>query len=218
MNTRHESIFSDPNVVTKLSPLHEYFVIVTADKTSNNYTFVCKKYYVVFLIEDFLLHLLPGNPTYNLTDLSASEVLDNYKSVFNSFGIRQMMKSWICPTLIGFIRCTKIPTNTDLLRVHRSIRPSLYLLYSQHCLHIFNKVFRSTAKQPTKERSGINRMLILKNSKEFLEHLKSPHFNLVTSIKSFDFSTLYTTIPHQKLKSRLATIIRNSSIHKNGNR
>ena len=39
-----------------------------------------------------------------------------------------------------------------------------------------------------------------------------------TSIKSFDFSTLYTTIPHQKLKSRLATIIRNSFIHKNGNR
>ena len=32
------------------------------------------------------------------------------------------------------------------------------------------------------------------------------------------FSTLYTTIPHQKLKSRLATIIRNSYIHKNGNR
>ena len=33
----------------------------------------------------------------------------------------------------------------------------------------------------------------------------------------FDFSTLYTTIPHQKVKSRLATIIRNSFIHKNGN-
>ena len=43
-------------------------------------------------------------------------------------------------------------------------------------------------------------------------------FNHITSIKSFDFSTLYTTIPHQKLKSRLATIIRNSFIHKNGNR
>ena len=39
-------------------------------------------------------------------------------------------------------------------------------------------------------------------------------FNQITSIKSFDFSTLYTTIPHQKLKSRLATIIRNSFIHK----
>ena len=47
---------------------------------------------------------------------------------------------------------------------------------------------------------GINQMLILQNSKELLEHLKSQTFNQVTSIKSFDFSTLYTTIPHQKLK------------------
>ena len=69
-------------------------------------------------------------------------------------------------------------------------------------------------------RSGVNQVWILKNSKELLEHLQSPNFNHITSIKSFDFSTLYTTIPHQKLKSRLAlsTIIRNSFIHKNGNR
>ena len=43
-------------------------------------------------------------------------------------------------------------------------------------------------------------------------------FNHITSIKSFDFSTLYTTIPHDKLKSRFASIIRNSFMFKNGNR
>ena len=61
-------------------------------------------------------------------------------------------------------------------------------------------------------------MWILKNSKELLEHLKSPTFNHVTSIKSFDFSTLYTTIPHQKLKDRLTSIIRNAYIFRDGNR
>ena len=61
-------------------------------------------------------------------------------------------------------------------------------------------------------------MLIFKNSKELLDHLKSPNLNHITNIKSFDFSTLCTTIPHQKLKSRLATIIRNSFLYKNGNR
>ena len=48
--------------------LHENFAIVPADKASNNYTFVCKRYYVGILIEELGLHLLPGNPTYNLTD------------------------------------------------------------------------------------------------------------------------------------------------------
>ena len=124
VNTRHESIFSYPDVVKELSRLHENFVIVPADKTSNNYTFVCKRYYVDILIEELGLHLLPGNPIYNLTDFSASEVLD-----INRFSLpseyRQPMRSWICHTFIGFQRCTKIPINTDSLRVPRSVRPSL---------------------------------------------------------------------------------------------
>ena len=103
------------------------------------------------------------------------------------------------------------------MRAHGSVRPSLYPFYSQNCLHILSKVFRSTARQPTQE-VGLIRCGSSSIQKESLDHLKYPNFNLITNIKSFDFSTLYTTIPHQKLKSRLASIIRNSFLHKNGNR
>jgi hypothetical protein len=41
--------------------------------------------------------------------------------------------------------------------------------------------------------SGINHMWILKNSKDLLDNLKSRSFSQVSSIKTFDFSTLYTT-------------------------
>ena len=37
-------------------------------------------------------------------------------------------------------------------------------------------------------------------------------------LQAFDFSTLYTTIPHQKLRDRLTSIIRNAFIFRNGNR
>ena len=90
--------------------------------------------------------------------------------------------------------------------------------------HVFTKLLTHIKQGLQKycetaySRSGVNQMWILKNSKELLEHLKSPNFNNTTSIKSFDFSTLYTTIPHDKLKSRLASIIRNSFMFKNGNR
>ena len=87
VNTRHESIFCDPEVVRESSRLHENFVISTTDKTSNSYTFVCERYYVSILIEEFGLNSLPGNPTYNLTYFSASEVLDIHKSVLTSFGM-----------------------------------------------------------------------------------------------------------------------------------
>lgn len=46
----------------------------------------------------------------------------------------------------------------------------------------------------------------LKISKELLENLKSPNFTKVNSIKTYEFSTLNTTIP-DKLKSKLFDII-----------
>ena len=103
INTRHESIFSDPDVVTELSRLHENCVIVPADKASNNYTFV----YVDILIEELGLHLLHGNPIYNLTDFSASETTINRFSLPLEY--KQPMKRSICHTFTGFQRCTKIP-------------------------------------------------------------------------------------------------------------
>ena len=60
-------------------------------------------------------------------------------------------------------------------------------------------------------------MWTIRNSKELLEHLQSPNFNHITSSKSFDFSTLYATIPHRKLNSRFATITQSSFINKTGN-
>lgn len=56
-------------------------------------------------------------------------------------------------------------------------------------------------------RSGINSMWILNNSKDLLENLSGRLFSNYHSIKTFDFSTLYTTIPHTQLKSRLKEIM-----------
>ena len=64
-------------------------------------------------------------------------------------------------------------------------------------------------------RSGINHMLILKNSKDLLDNLKSRSFSQVSSIKTLDFSTLYTTLPHDKLKTRLKEIIHKAFSHRN---
>ena len=149
VNTRYESIFRDPDVVHELSRLHENFVIVPADKASNNYTFVCKKHYVDILIEELGLHSLPGNPTYNLTDFSASEVLDNHKSVLTSFGIQTNNEELDLPYIYWIPKMHKIHINIDSLRVHQSVRPSLCPFYSQNCLHILSKVSKSTARQPT---------------------------------------------------------------------
>ena len=151
VNTRHESIFCDHEVVRELCRLHENFVIVHADKASNNYTFVCKSYYASILIEELGLNSLPGNPAYNLTDFSASEVLDNHKSVLTSFGTDPNDDELDLPYIYWIPKMHKNPYK------HRFIAGSskcstkpLSILLTKLLTHISN-VFRSTAKQPTLE-------------------------------------------------------------------
>ena len=66
--------------------------------------------------------------------------------------------------------------------------------------------------------SGINQMWILKNSKQLLDSIQTNSITSINSIKTFDFSTLYyyTTIPHDKLKSRLTAIVHQAFCFKNG--
>ena len=93
---------------------------------------------------------------------------------------------------------------------------SLYPSFLQSRLHILSRVFRSTAKEPIlewdesdedpQEWKGVIRISWVSKFQPYNKH------------KIFRFLTLYTTIPHDKLKSRLASIIQKSFIFKNGNR
>ena len=56
-------------------------------------------------------------------------------------------------------------------------------------------------------------MWILKNSSGLLQKMNIFHYPKTTSIQTFHFSTLYTSIPHQKLKDKIQTCL-----YKNGSR
>ena len=60
-------------------------------------------------------------------------------------------------------------------------------------------------------------MWILKNSKELLLTLEHHGVNKATSIQNIlIFSTLYTSIPHEFLKSRITSLAHNSFKQKDG--
>jgi hypothetical protein len=54
----------------------------------------------------------------------------------------------------------------------------------------------------------MNQMWILTNSKDLLEYMIQSRFlSSCNRFKTFDFSTLYTTILHSKLKDRLRELV-----------
>ena len=56
-------------------------------------------------------------------------------------------------------------------------------------------------------RNGVNNMWILKNSASLLSSLDQLDVHTATSLQTFDFSTLYTSIPHDLLKSRISNLV-----------
>ena len=46
MSRRHELMFDNPDVAAELAENQEKFVVVPADKASNNILFVCKTHYI----------------------------------------------------------------------------------------------------------------------------------------------------------------------------
>ena len=216
VNTRHESIFCDPEVARELSRLKEKLVIVPADKASNNYS----------LQEGLCEHL----------DRRTCTSIASWKPYIQSyrfFCIRSAGQQQICSHFLwtrSKRRRTRFaiylldPKDAQNPYKHRFIAGSakcsakpLSILLTKLLTHIKQGLQKYC--ETAYSRSGVNQMWILKNSKELLGHLKSPNFNhtCITSFKSFDFSYLYTTLPQDRLQNRLASIIRNSFIFKNGN-
>ena len=64
--------------------------------------------------------------------------------------------------------------------------------------------------------TAVNNMWIFKNSTNLLSSLGHLGVRKATPIQTFDFSTLYTSIPHDLLKSRMNNITNNAFKHKNG--
>ena len=55
-------------------------------------------------------------------------------------------------------------------------------------------------------KSSKNLFWSIKNSGEILDKLKAREFN-ATSLSTYDFSTLYTTLPHNLIKYKLIVLI-----------
>ena len=159
---------------------------------------------------------MSGNPTYNLTAMPKEEILQNHHLVMLTFGISlseediDLLKLYWIPKLhknpykqryiAGSAKCSTKPLSQILTRIPTAVKEGL----QKYC---------DTAYA----RSGVNQIGSWKPP-ELLENLKAQPLHSVNSIKSFDISTLYTTIPHDKLKYKLKEIINQCLFHKNCNR
>ena len=82
------------------------------------------------------------------------------------------------------------------------------ILAHVHCLTAIKNHWIKYCEK-TYEREGINYFWSIKNSTEILNKLKTKSFQAST-ISTYDFSTLYTTLPHNLIRNQLVNLIENT--------
>jgi hypothetical protein len=112
-----------------------------------------------------------------------------------------MLKNWIYHHSIGFLNYTSVFSSSAILLGLPNAKTEL----QSYC-------------DTSYSRGGVNQMWILKNPKDLLEYIQSRSLSSCNSIKTVDFSTVYTTIPHSKLKDKLRELIERCFIEKNDQR
>jgi hypothetical protein len=76
-----------PEVRNELERLHEEFVLAPSDEPSNKIVFVCRADYYIFILNELSINSTFGYPTYIPIALSKDEILQNHRSVLDTFNI-----------------------------------------------------------------------------------------------------------------------------------
>ena len=119
----------------------------------------------------------------------------------------------------------RLPTLYWLPKLHKRPYKALFIANSSSCTTtVLSKLLTSCLTAVKKhwiryydtvyERDGINYFWSIKNSNHVLNKFKSKNFQ-ASKLSTYDFSTLYTTLPHHLIKDKLIDLINRMFIREN---
>ena len=201
-----KSIIKDDEVVNYLNNLHSNYVLVPIDKASNNIAIICKRFYVERLLLEVGLIDNP-NDTYDISGESVDVIIDTNIHLCKSLKL----------SITDEIRC--LPFMYWMPKMHYNPSRARFIVASAVCSTkpisnvvsiIFKKIFQQLQSFHLKSHfyKNYNRFWVIENSKNLLKKLDALNLKKnAKDISTFDFSTLYTKLPHKDLIKVLHEII-----------
>ena len=203
--TQRPNLLNKPNIKQELERLKTCYVLAPADKAVNNIIFICKRWYLQKMCDELNI---TGNQNqssaYAIENTCTSDDIIQEHALFNE--LHQI------PNVVNE---PELPTIYGLPKMHKSTPKLRYIAAScsstikgldklmTKCLSAVYQFMKLYCKGIHRY-SGYNRMWILDNSMQLKEHLSSINEqSKSTLVTTWDFSTLYTTIPHDKLKAKM---------------
>ena len=210
---RCNQILKRPDVITCLENLHKNYVIVPIDKAANNVSIICKRYYVEVILKEVGI-LGEGNNTYVKTEKTVDEIIQDNVEYSERLKLKVEEKDRSLPVMYWIPKKHKQPSGAR------------FIIASKHCStkgiskavsDVFKLIYRQTENfhKNSKFLSNYNLFWVLQNANPIIETFDSINKKKrAKSISTYDFSTLYTKLPHDKLLCELSKII--DDVYKGG--
>jgi len=215
-------VLKDQTVLTYLQELHKKFVIVPIDKASLNVAIVCKRFYIESIFDELGI---PGNSssTYKLVSKSAESIIDDNDHLVNSILGNKLDESFRSLPLIYWMpkmHYTPCRKRFIIASAQCSTKP-LTKVMSKIFRHIFNQI--QTFHHKCTFYKNYNKFWVIQNSFPVLNKIHEINAKKkAREISAFDFSTLYTKLPHDDLIRVLNEMVdfafNGGKFKRNGNR
>ena len=192
-------VLSDTNCKNALSELHENFVVAPIDKATGNVAIICKRFYAKVLVDELGLKENRSS-TYKKINSSAETVIErNVKDLRKKFGIEVSEENRCLPHIYWLPKMHKTPLKFRFIIAAPkcSIKP-----LSKAITSVFRLFYNLIENFNSKDLyySSVKSFWVIQNNQKVLESLTRLNKRKKGScISTYDFSTLYTKIPHDKL-------------------
>ena len=199
-----------PRIKSALKELHKHFVITPIDKASGNVALICKRFYAQVIIKELGLNSPNiANPTYiRINDKTAEDVVtQQIGEMKKTFQIETIKDNKTLPKMYWIPKLHKTPIKPRFIiaGVRCTVKP-----LAKAVTEIFKKFYFQIEKYNHKAAffSGVKTFWVIQNKDPVVKAMKSISTRKrATSISTFDFATLYTTIPHDKLIETMNEIV-----------
>ena len=195
---RYNNVLSKPEVIDELAKLQSNQVVfVPVDKAPNNVAIICKKYYLEVMTKE-----IRDSSTFERVDIDKGQLLTDLTMLFPNAKVKERY-----PFLYATAKMHKTPINFRFITSGRECLFSKLSIAVSKCLKLLVKTARKSFGYRIKEID--NCIFIIDNRDRVIKFLDASNSKKGNnkSISTWDFSTLYTKIPHNKLKDKMASFI-----------
>jgi hypothetical protein len=193
------------------------FIITPVDKAGSNYSFCCTKYYDEIMMNELGISwnndqiICQGNETYKPTNLTEPQIIERHNKKLSSYNLAQKDENQTLPLIYAIPKMHKNPYKFRFISGAKRSSTKQLAVILLNALKVIRTHFHNYCNI-IKERSGKTMCWSINNNTDILEYLLNNN-NKTKSMQTYDFSTLFTKLPHDTIIVNMFELISKMFTH-----